>query len=280
MVARHSGVRALALGALAMLASLTLTACGQIESSNPRLTSIGATHNGPVPTGSGAPSTPNGSTPPPAPQGPPPCPPGAFQLEVETALAAIGNYGPVTVDGVQSAQDCATIAAFQRRMGIGIWQGRQIGAERDGNPGPVTRDAAQRIAATDTSQCGYSDVPQACVDLTHQTFYIVSEGQVILGPTVTRTGKPGYSTWPGKHHIMDRQERGWSIPYQVVLPYWEHFKMGQGLHETTTYIHDMWRGSHGCVNLLHEDAARAYDLLRGGSTVYVFGVRPGTVSRT
>ncbi len=280
MVARHSGVRTLALGALAVLASITLAGCGQVDGSNPRLTSIAATQNEPLPSESGTPATPTEPTPPPAQQGPPPCPPGDFQLEVETALAAIGNYGPISVDGMQSEQDCATIAAFQRRMGIGTWQGRSIGAEHDGSPGPVTKDVAQRIAATDTSQCGYSDEPQACVDLTHQTFYLVSQGQVILGPTVTRTGKAGYSTWPGKHRIIDRQVRGWSVPYQVVLPYWEHFKMGQGLHETTTYIHDMWRGSHGCVNLLHEDAQRAFELLHGGSTVYVFGVRPGTVSRT
>jgi lipoprotein-anchoring transpeptidase ErfK/SrfK len=55
--------------------------------------------------------------------------------------------------------------------------------------------------------------------------------------------------------------------------------MGQGLHETTTYIHDMWRGSHGCVNLLHEDAKAAFDLLHSGSTVYVYGRRPGTLDR-
>jgi lipoprotein-anchoring transpeptidase ErfK/SrfK len=79
---------------------------------------------------------------------------------------------------------------------------------------------------------------------------------------------------------MDRNVRGWSVPYQVVLPYWQHFKMGQGLHETTTYIHDMWRGSHGCVNLLHADAQKAFELLHSGSIVYVYGRRPGTQDRT
>jgi lipoprotein-anchoring transpeptidase ErfK/SrfK len=65
----------------------------------------------------------------------------------------------------------------------------------------------------------------------------------------------------------------------VVLPYWQNFHGGQGLHETTTYIHHMWRGSHGCVNLLTEDARIAYELLNTGSTVYVFGRRPGTLDR-
>jgi lipoprotein-anchoring transpeptidase ErfK/SrfK len=257
---------------------MALTACGQLDDTNPRLTSIAETRVEPEPSGTPPTAEPTSPTQP-GPAGPPPCPPGQFQLEVEQALAKIGNYGPITVDGLQSEQDCATIAAFQQRMGIGTWRGNNVGAERPGNPGPVTRDVAQRIAATDTSQCSWSDRPQACVDLTNQTFYVVSEGQVILGPTVTRTGMRGYSTWPGTHRVMDRNVRGWSVPYQVVLPYWQHFKLGQGLHETTTYIHDMWRGSHGCVNLLHQDAQKAYELMRGGSAVQVYGRRPGTSDR-
>jgi lipoprotein-anchoring transpeptidase ErfK/SrfK len=268
---------------LVLVSALTLTACGQAGQTNPRLKSVAATGPQVEPT---VPETPEPSTSPTKPptvppsNEPPPCPTGDFQWEIEVALAKIGNYGPITVDGVQAAEDCTTISNFQKRMGIGTWHGYQYGAERNtGQPGPTTRAVAERIAATDATQCPYSENAQACVDLTHQTFYIVQGGQVILGPTVTRTGMAGFSTWPGAHRIMDRAVRGWSNPYQVVLPYWQHFRLGQGLHETTTYIHDMWRGSHGCVNLLHEDAKTAFDLLHSGSTVYVYGVRPGTRPR-
>ena len=51
--------------------------------------------------------------------------------------------------------------------------------------------------------------------------------------------------------------------------------MGQGLHETTTYIHDSF-GSHGCVNLLHEDAVALFDMLDVGDVMHIFGNRPGT----
>lgn len=279
-MAQVSGVRRLALGAVAVVSALSLTACGDLSETNPRLQSVAVTEEPAAPETPGTPQQTPTTPAPPVDPGPPPCPPGDFQLEIEQALATIGNYGPVTVDGVQSAQDCATIATFQKRMGIGEWRGRRAGTEApDGTPGPTTKDVAQRIAATDTSQCPRSDEPQACVDLTNQTFYIVSNGTVVLGPTVTRTGFRGYSTWPGTHRIMDRNVRGWSVPYQVVLPYWQHFRLGQGLHETTTYLHDMWRGSHGCVNLLHEDAKTAYDLLRSGATVYIYGRRPGTLDR-
>jgi lipoprotein-anchoring transpeptidase ErfK/SrfK len=270
--------RSLAIAALALTSALSLTACGQLGATNPRLQSIGATGPQPSPSVVVTSQAPAPTTTPPAQtSATPPCPPGPYQLQIEQALAKIGNYGPITVDGKQSAQDCA---AFQKRMGIGEFHGQPVGTEQpNGTPGPTTRDVAERIAATDPSQCPYSDAPEACVDLTHQTFYMVAGGVVILGPTVTRTGKPGFSTWPGTHHVIERDLHGWSAPYHVVLPYWQHFWMGQGLHETTTYIHNMAIGSHGCVNLLHQDAAAAFDLLHLGSIVYVYGRRPGTADR-
>lgn len=273
-MARHAWTRTAGIGLLAAVSAIALSACGDLDERNPRLTSIAATQNEqPAPAPSAGPTQ---SASPQDPSAPPPCPPGDYQLEVEQALAAIGNYGSITVDGMQSAQDCATIAAFQRRMGIGTWQGRAHGSEHDGMPGRTTRDVAVRIAATDPSQCPYSDQPQACVDLTNQTFYIVSAGTVILGPTVTRTGMPGFRTPSGTFKISWRQTRAWSLPYSVWLPYWQNFYGGDGLHETTTYIHDMWRGSHGCVNLLHDDAATAYQLLDRGFTVHLYGRRAGT----
>jgi lipoprotein-anchoring transpeptidase ErfK/SrfK len=267
---RHSAVRKAGLVALVLTSTLALAACGDLQDTNPRLTSIAAVQPAPSVAESTAPEQTA-----PVDSGPL-CAAGDYQLEVEQALAKIGNYGPITVDGKQSAQDCATIAAFQKRMGIGTWQGENIGSERNGTPGPITKDVAQRIAATDPSECGYSDKPQACVDLTHQTFFIVSGGQVILGPTVARTGKPGFRTPSGSFEIMGRNPNEWSVPYSVWLRYWENFYGGDGLHETTTYIHDMWRGSHGCVNLLHDDAVRAYSLLSTGSVVHLYGRRPGT----
>jgi lipoprotein-anchoring transpeptidase ErfK/SrfK len=270
-----SAIRRLGLVIAAATAAVTLTACGQLDETNPRLTSIAATQEEPTPTETGGPGDPVPPTPS-EPSGPPPCPAGDYQLEIEQALAKIGNYGPITVDGVQSEQDCATIAAFQQRMGIGEWRGQPHGSERGGTPGRTTRDVAVRIAATDPSQCPWSDRPQACVDLTNQTFYVVSQGEVILGPTVTRTGMPGFRTPSGSFKVSWRARNAWSVPYSVWLPYWQNFYGGDGLHETTTYIHDMWRGSHGCVNLLHDDAARAYELLTNGSTVHLYGRRPGT----
>jgi lipoprotein-anchoring transpeptidase ErfK/SrfK len=257
---RQPGPRRWALGAAALVSAATLTACA--PAAEPTLTALDEPIPTPVVTTAEPTAAPATTT-----AGPPPCATGQFQLEVEQALAATGSYGHVTVDGLQSAEDCEVIIAFQKRMGI---------QPANGAPGPTTKDVAQRIAATDITQCAPSEKPSACVDLTHQTFFIQQNGQVLLGPTVTRTGMRGWATPAGTYTIGWRSLKAWSVPFSVWLPYWQNFVRGIGLHETTTYIHNAGIGSHGCVNLLHDDAKTAYELLTAGSTVQVYGRRPGT----
>ncbi|WP_428983202.1 L,D-transpeptidase family protein [Phytohabitans maris] len=218
-----------------------------------------------------APSTPAPKTttkaPKPKKTGKPGCPQGESQRAVETALAKLGTFGTVTVDGKQSDADCAAIKKFQQRYGISPAAGRA---------GPTTADVAQRLAATDTSKCKTGSGTTFCVDLTHQTVWAMRGGKVVLKPTVTRTGMPGYATPTGAYSVQNKALKEWSNPYEVWLPYWQRFNGGIGFHETTTYIHTKSIGSHGCVNLLPSDARAFYDLGKVGSRVYVFGRRPGT----
>ena len=46
------------------------------------------------------------------------CPTGPHQKAVERYLKKLGGFGAVTVDGRQSAGDCAAIKKFQRRYDI------------------------------------------------------------------------------------------------------------------------------------------------------------------
>ncbi|ADD45722.1 L,D-transpeptidase family protein [Stackebrandtia nassauensis] len=194
---------------------------------------------------------------------------GPKQKQVETLLASLGGYGTVYVDGKQSVEDCAAIKKFQKRMGI-----KPVA----GYAGPVTYGVAKRIADSSLSKCKHSTKRETvCIDLTHQTLWILNKsGKRILGPTVVRTGMKGYATTPGTHKINVREYKHWSKPYKVWLYYWQHFHDGEGLHETTTYIHDASIGSHGCANLLPSDAKKAYDLLSYNDYIKVFGKRPGT----
>lgn len=196
------------------------------------------------------------------------CSTGKYQKQVEGYLKKIGGFGAVTVDGKQSAADCAAIKKFQSRFGI-----KPVA----GLAGPTTHGVAKRLAATKTSACkakksGYT----FCLDLTHQTTWIMKNGKVYTKPTVTRTGMKGYRTPSGTFKINKRTKKEWSDPYEVWLPYWQRFSGGKGFHQTTTYIHDAWRGSHGCANLLPSDAKKYYSVGKIGSTVKVIGRRPGT----
>jgi lipoprotein-anchoring transpeptidase ErfK/SrfK len=195
------------------------------------------------------------------------CPQGQHQRAVETYLARLGGFGAVTVDGRQSAADCAAIKKFQKRYGIRPVEGRA---------GPTTLDVAQRLATTDTTSCKAGAGTTFCVDLTRQTVWAMRGGKVVMAPTVTRTGMSGYRTPAGTYTVNFRNPKEWSDPYEVWLPYWQHFTQGMGFHETTTYLHDKSIGSHGCVNLLHADAVRMWELGKVGTRVVLVGRRPGT----
>lgn len=200
------------------------------------------------------------------------CAQGERQRDVEAALAQIDAFGPVTVDGVQSAADCAAIVKFQSRYGISPAKGRA---------GPTTANVARRIATSRTdgerAKCNTAGASLTiCVDLTQQTVWAARDGAVVWGPTVVRTGMGGFQTPSGRYQIYGRSKKEWSVPYKVWLPWWQAFNGGIGFHETTTYIHDGSLGSHGCANLLHEDAVALWNLAGVGTTVRVFGSRPGT----
>jgi peptidoglycan hydrolase-like protein with peptidoglycan-binding domain len=216
----------------------------------------------PTPT-TGAPK-PTTSHRPPPPEG---CPQGDDQRAVEGYLAQLGGFGPVTVDGKQSTADCAAIKKFQQRYGISPAEGRA---------GPTTANVARRLATTRTAECETGPGTTICVNLTLQTVWVMRDGKVVMAPTVTRTGMPGFRTPSGTFVINDTNVKEWSTPYKVWLPYWQHFFDGMGFHETTTYIHNMSIGSHGCVNLLRADAQRLWTLGGVGTQVYLFGKRAGT----
>jgi lipoprotein-anchoring transpeptidase ErfK/SrfK len=196
------------------------------------------------------------------------CQTGKYQKAVEGYLKKLGGFGAVSVDGRNSAADCAAIKKFQQRYVI---------RPASGLAGPTTFDVAKRLATTNTGACKAKKTGTTfCVDLTHQTVWVMKNGKVLVKPTVTRTGMKGHRTPTGTFRISQHATREYSEKYQVWLPSWQRFSGGNGLHETTTYLHDMWRGSHGCVNLLKADAKQMFGIGKVGMTVKVFGNRPGT----
>ncbi|HZE40944.1 MAG TPA: L,D-transpeptidase [Stackebrandtia sp.] len=194
------------------------------------------------------------------------CEQGPDQKAVEKALKQLGGFGPITVDGKLTDQECTTIKNFQKRYDI-----RPV----HGYAGPLTNRIAGHLVNSSKDKCKSGKGHVVCIDLTHQTLWVTQNGKQIFAPTVVRTGMKGHTTTTGTWHINVREKKHWSHPFKVWLPYWQHFHDGMGLHETTTYIHDSF-GSHGCINLLHADAKKLYEILKMNDTVYVFGHRSGT----
>jgi lipoprotein-anchoring transpeptidase ErfK/SrfK len=184
---------------------------------------------------------------------------------VESYLARLGDY-KVTVDGAQSRKDCKAIKLFQRRYGIYPAKGR---------PGPVTAAVARRLVRTDLDACDAGSAMAVCLDLTHQTMWVVRGGEVVLGPTVVRTGRAGLTTPAGHYSITEKKPRPMSSYYDVPLPYWQRFVRDIGFHQTPSYLHE-GPGSHGCVNLLPGDAVALWRLTSVGTRVHSFGRKPGT----
>jgi hypothetical protein len=208
-------------------------------------------------------------TPPAAPKATGPCArTGPSQLAVEKFIATQPQFGAVTVDGKQSAADCAAIKKFQARYGV---------QPVAGYAGPVSGKVAKRLGAVAEDKCSVKGPKTVCVDLTSQTMWVVADGEVVLGPTTIRTGRAGMATPAGFYSIREKKKHTISTIYDVALPYWQRFHGGMGFHATPTYLYDGGSpGSHGCINLLRRDAIALFGLTERGTLVHIFGSKPGT----
>ncbi|GAA1663570.1 hypothetical protein GCM10009765_11340 [Fodinicola feengrottensis] len=192
---------------------------------------------------------------------------GPAQAAVERYLDSHSGYGAVSVDGKQSARDCAAIAKFQQRFRI---------MPAKGYAGKVTGTIARRLAAANLEKCDTRSYRfTVCVDLTSQTMWVHSAGKVVFGPTPIRTGRAGLATPPGHFSVADKKKSTISSYFKVRLPYWQRFHADMGFHQTTTYLYEGDSpGSHGCINLLRGDASKLYSMTASGSHVHIFGKKP------
>jgi hypothetical protein len=115
----------------------------------------------------------------------------------------------------------------------------------------------------------------ACVDLTHQKFWIQDGRKIIFGPVKVRTGRRDLVTRDGLWHIYWRDLHHVSSIYHVSMPYAQFFSGGEAIHASVQPINQPI-GSHGCVDMTMHDAAKVWKLLKLGDAVDVFGHRPGT----
>lgn len=120
------------------------------------------------------------------------------------------------------------------------------------------------------------------VDLTNQRAYFIKDGAVVLdSPIVTGNPNKGNATPQGTYSLSyktrDAVLRGDRLPdgsytYESPVKYWMPFNGGIGFHDASwqaSFGGDRYKshGSHGCVNMPTDQAAKMYDLISDGTPV-------------
>lgn len=195
---------------------------------------------------------------------------GPGQARVENYLQTqTTRFGQVIVDAKQDSVDCVAIKKFQASVGLALVTG--FADEQ-------TAEVADRLARSAPASCHAAvSATTVCVDLTHQTLWVMRGGSVIFSPAVVRSGAKSLVTPSGDFAVTEKKQVLVSSEYQTPLPYWERFHADLGIYATETSLYATADpGSNGCVNMLSSDAQKLYSLTRVGTPVHVFGHKAGT----
>jgi lipoprotein-anchoring transpeptidase ErfK/SrfK len=130
-----------------------------------------------------------------------------------------------------------------------------------------------RVQSARTASCGLTS--GVCVDLTTQTMWAVRDGQIVLGPTVIRSGQPGEETPAGRFEITAKKRHTVSTETGTPMEFWQHMRDGYGFHQAWRYLYDpSVTGSLGCVNMTRQDSRDLFALTEPGTAVRTFGRKP------
>ena len=196
-------------------------------------------------------------TPPPGPPSPdqPGAPSEATRL-LQQALADRAFLTAADVDGRPGPRTTSAVVAFQKWAGLA----------RDGKPGPATRAALDASARPAPIGTGAGRRVEVLLD--RQLALAIDSGQVIRVMDVS-TGKPGFETPAGSFRVFRKEQRSWSVPYKVWLPWASYFVGGVAFHEYPDIPPSP--ASHGCVRVPRWDAQWLYQQTPIGTTVTVLG---------
>ena len=193
----------------------------------------------------------------PPPARPPEAPkpdPKAEVRRLQQRLADLGYLPADGVDGVAGEQTRFAVLGFQKWEGLG----------RDGVAGPATRAALDRARRPTPRTSAPGRRVEVLLD--RQLALYVESGRVVRTLHVA-TGARGFETPAGRYAVFRKEQRSWSVPYKVWLPWASYFVGGVAFHESP----DVPAGpaSHGCVRVPPADARWLYDRLPNGTAVTV-----------
>ncbi|WP_245687508.1 L,D-transpeptidase [Streptacidiphilus griseoplanus] len=140
-------------------------------------------------------------------------------------------------------------------------------------PGSVRAPSAVRTRAKAAHGCPIRPYRVVCVDLTNQVLWVQKGRRIIYDEVPVRTGRVGNATRTGWFRVYRRDIDHWSSEYNSPMPYSQFFSGGQALHGVFGGVDD-GPGSHGCVNLVYDDAERLWHVVPKGTAVYTWGHKP------
>ncbi|MCP9486130.1 MAG: L,D-transpeptidase family protein [Gaiellaceae bacterium MAG52_C11] len=198
-----------------------------------------------------------------APNVPPPStpePPSGGQSEqiraLQQRLDELGFLTRDAVDGKTGPRTTSAVVAFQKWAGL----------TRDGAAGPAT--LAALATASRPAPIGRAAGRRLEVLLDRQLTLVI-EGDRVTRVLDASTGKPGFETLIGSWKVARKEERSWSVPYKVWLPWAIYIIGGYAFHEYPDVPPEP--ASHGCVRIPSWDAEWLYRQTPFGTLVTVIG---------
>jgi lipoprotein-anchoring transpeptidase ErfK/SrfK len=193
----------------------------------------------------------------PPPTAPAPQPPGAESDEtraLQQRLADLGFMNASEVDGRTGARTTSAVVAFQKWAGL----------SRDGAAGAQTRSALETAARPAPIRSGSGHRVEVLLD---RQLTLVIDGNRVTRVLDVTSGKPGFETPAGSYRVFRKEQRSWSVPYKVWLPWASYFVGGVAFHEYPDV--PPTPASHGCVRVPRWDAEWLYTQTPVGTPVTV-----------
>ena len=161
----------------------------------------------------------------------------------------------VTQDGVMGPITCNAIKAYQCTKNLSV----------DGVVGPITWG----IMNGNTPPRG----TRICADLRNQRLWLTKNGVRTYTAQRMRSGDTSLSqseaTKAGNHTIYWKNIDHVSSIFGSPMPYAMFFYGGQAIHESSFST----PGSHGCINVTHNDAKKLWNNSPVGTPVSIWGAR-------
>jgi lipoprotein-anchoring transpeptidase ErfK/SrfK len=135
---------------------------------------------------------------------------------------------------------------------------------------PMPRVVRAEVTITKTTPPPPPGVPcggsaDACIDLSANKSWLLSDGEVAYGPVPITHGRPGYLTPPGTFTVGWKDIDHLSSEFDnAPMPYSVFFNGGIAFHEGS--LSDL---SHGCIHLSNSAARTYYESLDVGDVVQV-----------